>query len=171
MLIFILRFNFKITAFLRYTCQFKAISLIFNLTRFNPFGFRRITGTNTLKNLRLKYFFAFIIVIALGLLSRSSFIPKLIYPYLGDALYAVMIFYLVAFLFPQKGLKFYFLSSICICFAIEFSQLYQADWINHLRKHKLIALVLGSGFLWSDLMAYIVGASLAYFGHLFYKKS
>jgi hypothetical protein len=113
----------------------------------------------TLKQTRLSYFLIFTAVIALGLLSRGSYVPAIIYPYLGDVLYAVMMYFLLAFLYPQKSAQFLFLVSLSICFGIEFSQLYQADWIVDLRKQKLVALILGSGFLWSDVLAYIVGAS------------
>jgi len=113
----------------------------------------------TFKQTRLSYFLIFTAVIALGLLSRGSYVPAIIYPYIGDVLYAVMMYFLLAFLYPQKSAQFLFLVSLSICFGIEFSQLYQADWIVDLRKQKLVALILGSGFLWSDVLAYIVGAS------------
>jgi hypothetical protein len=42
---------------------------------------------------------------------------------------------------------------------IELSQLYQADWIVAVRANRLAALVLGHGFLWSDLCCYAVGVT------------
>jgi hypothetical protein len=45
-------------------------------------------------------------------------------------------------------------TSVFICYLIEFLQLYQAERINAVRSNKLGALVLGSGFLWSDLICY-----------------
>ncbi|WP_373331494.1 hypothetical protein [Salmonirosea aquatica] len=45
-----------------------------------------------------------IATIGLGLASRSSFIPSLIYPYLGDGLYALMIYFMIG-LFGQKPLS------------------------------------------------------------------
>jgi hypothetical protein len=86
----------------------------------------------------------------------------LIYPYLGDALYAMMIFYLVATLFPRKAPLAWMFASIVICFSLELLQLYQAPWIIEFRSNKLVALVLGSGFLWSDLLAYLFGAWVAH---------
>jgi hypothetical protein len=44
---------------------------------------------------------------------------------------------------------------------VEFSQLYQAPWINAVRAHPLGHMVLGSTFNWGDLAAYTVGAVLA----------
>ena len=49
------------------------------------------------------------------------------------------------------------LAALAFSFAIEFSQLYQADWINALRRTTLGGLILGYGFLWSDLVCYTVG--------------
>ncbi len=52
------------------------------------------------------------------------------------------------------------LISILTCFLIEFSQLYQAEWINEIRKTRLGGLILGFGFLWSDLVSYAVGGMM-----------
>ncbi len=105
------------------------------------------------------HYLAFIIgTIALGLGSRTSAVPDFIYPYLGDALYALMIFFILGFLL-RKATSFQLLAlAIIVCFSIELSQLYQADWINAIRRTRLGALVLGSGFLWSDFIAYLVGS-------------
>jgi len=105
------------------------------------------------------YYFLFIItIIGLGLGSRTASVPAFIYPYLGDYLYATMMYFIVAFLFPfQKPLKVAILS-VSICYAIEVFQLYDAAWINAIRKSRLGALVLGSGFLWSDMVSYTLGA-------------
>lgn len=46
-------------------------------------------------------------------------------------------------------------------FAVEFSQLYQADWINVIRSTTPGALLLGHGFLWQDLICYTTGVVLA----------
>jgi len=48
--------------------------------------------------------------------------------------------------------------SLLICYTIEFSQLYQADWINALRQTLFGRYVLGQGFLCSDILAYTFGA-------------
>lgn len=47
-------------------------------------------------------------------------------------------------------------------FFIEFSQLYQADWINQIRATTLGGLVLGYGFLYADLVSYSIGISAAF---------
>ena len=44
--------------------------------------------------------------------------------------------------------------------AIELSQLYHAPWIDSIRRTTLGGLILGFGFLWSDLACYALGVGL-----------
>ena len=98
-----------------------------------------------------------IITILVGILSRTNLIPELIYPYVGDFLYALMFFFIIGFLFPNvKTLKIA-LISISICYIIELFQLYQSEWINNIRNNKLGGLILGFSFLWSDIISYTLG--------------
>lgn len=106
---------------------------------------------------RWHYFFFIVLTIALGLLSRTGMVPKFIYAYLGDALYALMFFFIFAWLLPRLPTWKIVLLSIGSCYLIEISQLYQADWINGIRRTRLGGLILGFGFLWSDLVSYLVG--------------
>lgn len=74
-------------------------------------------------------------------------------------LYAVMMFFLVKTVFIRLGYLKVALISLSLCFLIELSQLYTASWINDIRNTTLGALVLGRGFLWSDIAAYVVGTA------------
>ncbi|WP_295771969.1 DUF2809 domain-containing protein [uncultured Mucilaginibacter sp.] len=106
---------------------------------------------------RLKYAAAIIAVIVVGLLSRRiAFIPQ----YVGDALWALMIYLIARFIFVKAHIKPIAIYSLVFCFAIEFSQLYQAPWINQIRQTLPGRLILGQGFLWTDLLAYCAGVSL-----------
>ncbi len=58
----------------------------------------------------------------------------------------------------RKALLF----AIGICFGIEFLQLVDNPVLNGIRNHKYLRLVFGQGFLWTDLIAYCVGASIAW---------
>ena len=95
--------------------------------------------------------------IGLGLLSRTRLTPELIYPYIGDAFYALMMYFIMAFLFINKKPMQIFLLAVGLCFLIELSQLFHASWLDAIRQTRLGGLVLGFGFLWSDLVAYTVG--------------
>jgi hypothetical protein len=105
------------------------------------------------------YLALIIITIAMGLLSRKI---KVIPLYVGDSLYAVMAYWLCRFIFFQRSFSFCFVSSLVFCFAIEFLQLVQHPLLISIRSHPLLRLLFGQGFLWSDLVAYIVGSVIAF---------
>jgi len=114
------------------------------------------------KRNRWLYGFIIIIVIALGLLSRKmdNIIPDFLNTYLGDALWALMIFFIFGFIFRDSETKEIALIGILFCYLIELSQLYHANWIDNIRKTTLGGLILGYGFLWSDLLAYAIGIGI-----------
>lgn len=109
-------------------------------------------------NIRIKYIFIICFIIIIGLLSRK--IPS-IPLFVGDILWAAMIFYMMRFLFIQTNFEKLFILSLLFCYFIEVSQLYQASWINNLRKTTIGGLILGHGFLWSDILAYSFGVTIA----------
>ncbi|MEO3405828.1 DUF2809 domain-containing protein [Mucilaginibacter sp. CAU 1740] len=106
---------------------------------------------------RITYFALTIATIILGLLSRHF---KTIPLFIGDVLYATMVYFIMRFIFTERPVKFSVMAALVFCFAIEFSQLYQAPWINDLRHTLLGRLVLGQGFLWSDLLCYGLGVGI-----------
>ncbi|WP_413670335.1 DUF2809 domain-containing protein [Mucilaginibacter sp. Mucisp86] len=109
------------------------------------------------KKNRITYFILIIIAIVLGLLSRHfAAIPL----FIGDILWATMVYFIMRFLFINKSVKFNVIVALIFCFAIEFSQLYKAPWINDLRHTLFGRLVLGEGFLWSDLLCYAIGVGM-----------
>ncbi|MEQ8473596.1 MAG: DUF2809 domain-containing protein [Marinoscillum sp.] len=108
---------------------------------------------------RIIYFILVVVTIITGLLSRkfSNAFPDLINLVLGDALYALMVYWMVRLVAPSLPLAPSALIALSFCFTIELSQLYQADWINQIRATRMGSLILGRGFLWSDLLAYTIG--------------
>lgn len=54
------------------------------------------------------------------------------------------------------------LAALIFSYGIEISQLYHASWIDALRAYRLGGLVLGFGFLWSDMVCYTVGVGFGY---------
>ncbi|MFK4425090.1 MULTISPECIES: DUF2809 domain-containing protein [Bacillus] len=120
---------------------------------------------NTKRN-RLLYAMFTIVVIILGLSSRkfAFALPDLLNDYLGDALWALMIFTGSGFLFSKIETKKLAFISLIFCYGIEISQLYHAEWIDSIRATTLGGLVLGYGFLWSDLVAYTIGVGVGMLG-------
>ncbi|MEO8532219.1 MAG: DUF2809 domain-containing protein [Flavobacterium sp.] len=112
-----------------------------------------------LKKSRIYYCLSLFLVIGLGILSRKIAIIPLCF---GDLLYAVMIYIIVRILFIDKKALHIILISLLFCYSIEFFQLYQANWIITVRKTLFGRYVLGQGFLWSDLLAYTFGVTIAF---------
>ena len=112
-----------------------------------------------MKSNRLNYFILIVLVLILGILSRKiSDIPL----FIGDVLYAVLIYFGLRFLFIHFKTYKIFLLSLLFCFSIEILQLVQIDWLIAIRKTTLGHYILGEGFLWSDLLCYIIGTLMAF---------
>src|SRR4051812_8877331 len=108
---------------------------------------RRLSPNNARSRVALAILCAF--VVAVGLASRSRpFESVLAGKYLGDALWAWMVFLLIALLKPLIASHHAALLAWLISCSVEASQLYQAPWINSIRVNSLGHLVLGSAFSW-----------------------
>lgn len=112
---------------------------------------------------RMAYVLAVFISIILGLVSRKfgQMLPLFVAENAGDMIWAMMIYFGFRLLLVHKSMLTAIVLSFLFCFCIEFSQLYQATWINQLRSTVLGGLVLGKGFLTIDLLRYSVGIILA----------
>jgi hypothetical protein len=121
---------------------------------------------------RINYAFTVLVIIILGISSRkfSSQLPFFIAVNSGDMLWASMVYFGSRCLFINKSLQWAFAVSLIFSFFIEFSQLYQADWINIIRHTTLGALILGKGFLMVDLIRYFLGITISYLADLFILK-
>jgi glycopeptide antibiotics resistance protein len=122
-----------------------------------------ISNNESHHQLRRTYFIGVIITILLGLASRKF--GYLLFSFLaentGDVLWAMMVYFGFRFLFLKKSMLTAIFLSILFSFGIEFSQLYQEDWINQIRGTLLGALILGKGFLLVDLIRYTTGIVIA----------
>ena len=100
-----------------------------------------------------------ILVVMSGLASRSGIVDQssFIGRYSGDTLWALMVYLVMAVLFPKASIAVLILGSLSFSFIIEISQLFKFDWLVMLRSYKLGGLILGYGFLWSDLLCYMSG--------------
>jgi glycopeptide antibiotics resistance protein len=114
--------------------------------------------------LRKMYFGAVVLTILLGLASRkySHLLFSFIAENAGDVLWAMMVYFGFRFLLVNKSMITAFLLSFLFSFGVEFSQLYQEDWMNKIRGTLLGALILGKGFLLVDLIRYSTGIVIAY---------
>lgn len=83
--------------------------------------------------------------------------PRFVLLYVGDAIWALLVYWLACFFKPDWPLKYRVAAALAFAYAIEFSQFYQAEWLNQIRQTRLGGLVLGFSFLPSDLVAYAIG--------------
>ncbi|WP_425321537.1 DUF2809 domain-containing protein [Clostridium algidicarnis] len=111
------------------------------------------------KRNRVNYGILIIIVVLLGIGSRKFgyILPRFIASYLGDTLWGLMIFLVIGFLCNNLNTDIVAISSLIFCFFIEFSQLYHSAFIDSIRSTVIGGLILGFGFLWSDLICYSLG--------------
>jgi len=113
---------------------------------------------------RFLYFVLIVITVLVGLASRHiNFKPdSWLKLYLGDALWALLVFLLIGFTFTRKSSMWIAIVALVFSFCIEISQLYHALWIDYIRNTSLGGLILGFGFLWSDLLCYSAGIGFGY---------
>ena len=100
-----------------------------------------------------------VIVVILGLASRRyrDVLPPFIAAYAGDTLWAMMVFFLFSLMTPRARTMAIAAAALLFAYAIEISQLYHAPWIDSIRAMTIGGLVLGSDFVWSDLVCYTAG--------------
>lgn len=102
--------------------------------------------------------------IATGLATRRvpAAFPEVLATFGGDVLWATLMYWLLAWLRPSAAAPRLACAAGLAALAVECSQLLHPAWLVALRAHRIGALVLGQGFLWSDLTCYAVGIGLAW---------
>ena len=108
---------------------------------------------------RILYIIAILFLILIGLSSRKI---SMILEETGDGLWAMALFCFLRFLFINQKLERIAIATLAISFVVEFSQLIRWDWLVAFRSTFIGHMLLGQGFVWWDLLAYIIGVLLAY---------
>ena len=108
---------------------------------------------------RIRLFLVIIILIILGLLSRKI---RILPDSVGDALCAMMIYCCWRIVLLKKERYVSALAALVTSYAVEFSQLLTMDWLVRIRSTFLGHMLLGQGFLWSDLAAYAAGIAVIF---------
>ena len=106
---------------------------------------------------RLRWAAASLVVVAAGLASRHPMAPSAVRAWAGDVLYAVMAWCLVGVVAPGASAGARAIAALVFCGSVEVSQLVGWAPLDAVRAHRVGALVLGRGFLWSDIALYAVG--------------
>ena len=116
---------------------------------------------------RFVYFILALLTIVLGIASRKIVgIPL----FVGDILYAVMVYFGFRWVFLKSKRPWQIVLPLLFCFAIEIQQLSTTKALVAIRETTLGHYVLGQGFLWSDLLCFTMGIGLAYAVDQFWVK-
>jgi hypothetical protein len=112
-----------------------------------------------MKRNRILYLISAIAVAILGLSSRrySRLLPEFLASYAGDTLWALMVFLGIGMSFPRWSTTRVSVTALLFAFTIELSQLYHSAWLDQIRHTRVGGIILGYGFLWTDLFCYGVG--------------
>jgi hypothetical protein len=100
------------------------------------------------------------IVLGLGSRRFGSVLPGFIASYAGDTLWALALFLFLGLLLPRMATGGVAALALAGSLLVEVSQLYHAPWIDSVRRTTIGGLILGFGFLWSDLACYAAGVGL-----------
>lgn len=128
--------------------------------------------TRQLNRNRVFYLLWIIVMVFLGIASRvwGSYLPEVVSLYVGDILWALMVFLIIGFVLKKQPIYLVGLIALLFACGIEATQLLNFTWLDELRQTTLGALVLGKGFLGSDLVCYTVGILVGVIGeYLTYK--
>lgn len=107
------------------------------------------------------YVLIMLVITALGLPARmiQDQLPRWYVQYFGDYLWAMLLFFVFALILQKTSTLKVATVTLLFTYSIEVSQLFHPQWLEALRSIKVFALILGYGFLWSDLVAYTLGIS------------
>src|SRR3954468_14287354 len=112
---------------------------------------------------RIVYLLLFIFFIWLALTTRHH--PQWFYPivakYGGDTIWAGDFLFFFRAIFPKTSLLKLAIFNYLFGVADEVSQLWHTPWLDSIRHTTFGRLMLGLGFMWSDLVCYFVGTAIA----------
>jgi hypothetical protein len=113
---------------------------------------------------KLIYLLLFIFCTWLALATRihSQWFHPFIATYGGDTIWAAMFLFFLRIFFGKITLWKLAIINFLLGAADETLQLYQAPWIQEIRHTKIGGLLLGFGFLWSDILCYAIGTAIAF---------
>lgn len=103
----------------------------------------------------------FFLWLALATRHHKNWFCPFIVQYGGDTLWAAMFLFFLRIFFAKTNIVKLAIINFLLGAADETLQLYQAPWIQTIRQNKIGGLLLGYGFLWSDIVCYLVGTLIS----------
>jgi Protein of unknown function (DUF2809) len=111
---------------------------------------------------------ALVSILGIGSRRYAHILPSFLTAYAGDTSWALAAFLGMGLLLPRASTGTIALLAMILSVAVELSQLYHSPWIDAIRQTTLGGLILGFGFLWSDLVCYALGVGLGTLLELIY---
>jgi len=115
--------------------------------------------------IRIRILCIFMIILSsfIGIASRrfAVILPDFIADYAGDTVWAFAAYYLIRFFIPSIKIKLNAIIAYIFSIMIELSQLIHYHWLNRVRSSFVGGLMLGFGFVWTDLICYAAGIIVA----------
>ena len=101
---------------------------------------------------------------AFGLLSRTVLLREVpvIGPWSGDTCWAIAAWFLLRAILPRVAALEIAVLTSALCLIVETSQLLDVEWLQNLRQYPVIRMLIGSGFIWTDLVLYAVGIGISW---------
>lgn len=124
-----------------------------------------------LKKLIYLLLFVFCTWLALATRTHSQWFHSLIATYGGDIIWATMFLFFLRIFFGKVTHWKLAIINFLLGAADETLQLYQVPWIQAIRHTKIGGLLLGFGFLWSDILCYAIGTFIAFVAILLIEKN
>jgi hypothetical protein len=103
---------------------------------------------------------ALVCLLGIGSGRYAHVLPGFIAAFAGDTLWAFMACLCIGSVLPRQSTWTVATLAMAFSITVELSQLYDAPWIDAMRKTTIGGLILGFGFLWSDLTCYSVGVGI-----------
>lgn len=122
-----------------------------------------------MKNIKTKYLIISCSILIIELTIALFVNDQFIRPIFGDYLASILVFYLLATFLKTDLNKIAFLS-LLISYTIEFLQYINILTLLHLDKFKILNILLGNSFSWTDMLAYTLGIITVVLIHNFKKQ-
>ena len=106
--------------------------------------------------------FTFFIWLALATRHDSQWFHPVVAKYGGDTIWAGDFLFFFRAIFPKTNLLKLTIFNYLFGVLDEISQLWHTPWLDAIRHTTFGKLMLGLGFMWSDLVCYFVGTVIAY---------
>jgi hypothetical protein len=109
-----------------------------------------------MKNIKTKYLIISCSILLIEITIAMFVNDQFIRPIFGDYLASILVFYLLA-TFLKTDLNKIAILSLFISYTIEFLQYINILELLHLDKIKILNILLGNSFSWTDMLAYTLG--------------